>query len=240
MERHPPDPRGVPYVRGENYQRTPKTLTKMTTETPEPQRQIEVVRCHCKSIIAGQVLPVGDEASIAEWEADKKRYARRGYSIAIVPEATMGSCKCKELIASLEAQVKAMREAQQPPAGQVIEAGNAMREQLAGYPCMNGGYVFSDYVKNAGDPCPFCERRARNCFAWDTALASAPRCNEDAGGWIPLTEQDQPERNTTAIYWHHGIDGRIETGFPMVADEWRWEHHAKSATHFMKFTPPTK
>lgn len=86
-------------------------MIPQSTETPEPQRQIEVVRCHCKSIIAGQVLPVGDEASIAEWEADKKRYARRGYSIAIVPEATMGSCKCKELIASLEAQVKAMREA---------------------------------------------------------------------------------------------------------------------------------
>ena len=60
--------------------------------------------------------------------------------------------------------------------------------------------------------------------------------------WIPVTENCQPERNSTAIYWHKGIDkdNPIRTGFPAVADEWRWEDHGKRATHFLKYDPPTK
>ncbi len=60
--------------------------------------------------------------------------------------------------------------------------------------------------------------------------------------WIPVTENCQPERNSTAIYWHKGIDkdNPIRTGFPAVADEWRWEYYGKRATHFLKYDPPTK
>lgn len=65
---------------------------------------------------------------------------------------------------------------------------------------------------------------------------------ENERRWIPVTENCQPERNSTAIYWHKGIDedNPIRTGFPAVADEWRWEDHGKRATHFLKYDPPTK
>ena len=48
--------------------------------------------------------------------------------------------------------------------------------------------------------------------------------------WIPVTEENQPERNSTVIYWHKSEFGE---GFPEIAHEWRWEHHGDVATHFL-------
>ena len=53
---------------------------------------------------------------------------------------------------------------------ELIRAGNAMRSQLAEYPCMNGGYRFGDDASKAADPCEFCSRRYGNIKAWDAAL----------------------------------------------------------------------
>ena len=56
--------------------------------------------------------------------------------------------------------------------------------------------------------------------------------------WIPVSEERQPERNTMAIYWTPGLDGTIESGYPAIADEWRWEHHGLYATHYLDFSTP--
>jgi len=56
--------------------------------------------------------------------------------------------------------------------------------------------------------------------------------------WIPVSEERQPKRNTMAIYWTPGLDGTVESGYPAIADEWRWEHHGKYATHYWDFSPP--
>lgn len=146
-------------------------MIPQSTETAEPLRQIEVVRCHCKSIIAGQVLPVRDEF-LAEWEADKRQYARRGYTVSIVQEAAMGSCKCKEVIASLEAQVAAMR-----------EAGQMMREHLnyAKCPTCAGSGIMPAGRPNTPEgggaamrmnvsPCTTCDHRRSMFAAWEAAL----------------------------------------------------------------------
>lgn len=80
MERHPPDPRGLPYVRGEDHERTLKTLTKMTTESTETEPKLS------------ELLTT---AAIYQLDA----------------QDTHQMNVMAEMAASLEAQVKAMREA---------------------------------------------------------------------------------------------------------------------------------
>ncbi len=53
---------------------------------------------------------------------------------------------------------------------------------------------------------------------------------QESSRWIPVTEENQPERNSTVIYWHKSEFGE---GFPEIAHEWRWEHHGDVATHFL-------
>lgn len=43
-----------------------------------------------------------------------------------------------------------------------------------------------------------------------------------------------PDRNTQVIYWHRSETG----GFPAIADEWRDEHHARFASHWLPHEAP--
>lgn len=83
--------------------------------------------------------------------------------------------ECDRLNAAYTSGQQEARSVAHPPTSELVSAGNAMREQLAEYPCMNGGYIYTGSVANAGDPCPFCNRRARNIDAWDAALSAHPK-----------------------------------------------------------------
>ena len=61
-------------------------------------------------------------------------------------------------------------------------------------------------------------------------LNAAFLAGQESSRWIPVSEENQPERNSTVIYWHKSEFGE---GFPEIAHEWRWEHHGDVATHFL-------
>lgn len=148
---------------------------------------------------------------------------------------------------------------QEPTTPTLLEAGEAeaIVRELAAWSKRNPRgrvYHYGSKDKMDGDLIAL-EERAK---AWDAAVAASKSvapvkdqliaANEaqisssvapSNGEWIPLTEQDQPERNTTAIYWTPGLDGTVESGYPAIADEWRWEHHGHHATHFLRHSPPS-
>jgi len=67
-------------------------------------------------------------------------------------------------------------------------------------------------------------------------LNAAYMAGQESSRWIPVTEENQPERNSTVIYWHKSLLGG--EGFPEIAHEWRWEHHGEVATHFLSAPMP--
>lgn len=78
-----------------------------TTPPIEPlvkkPREIEIITCHCGSIIAGTVLPLSPEWG-DEWNRSKADYIKEGYTVSVVANAQLASCRCKDLIAELRAE----------------------------------------------------------------------------------------------------------------------------------------
>lgn len=78
----------------------------MSTHNTEPMvkkpREIEIITCHCGSIVAGTVLPLSPEWG-DDWNSNKADYIRRGYTVSVVENAKLSECRCKDVIAELEA-----------------------------------------------------------------------------------------------------------------------------------------
>ena len=88
-----------------------------------------------------------------------------------------------------------------------------------------------------GDECN-CGAEKHNAIL-DAIISSLSKI-EEGMGWIPVTFENQPPRNSMVLYWHMPFDhsSPIEFGHPAIADEWRWERHGEVATHYKMITPP--
>lgn len=57
--------------------------------------EVEFIRCHCGSIIAGWTVRSIDE----EWEKERKNYLSRGFTVERTAQTcTIGRCRCRELL----------------------------------------------------------------------------------------------------------------------------------------------